>query len=233
MDARSVPKSINKSWWIVYQLGLGASYVTAASLTVSETFRDLSMAHDTRYEEIYSKGLELVAYNFLLTDNSYFQFSALGGSDVRYAFYPNPFIEAEAGENTLDRLSWLVKLGDLTYEEYLTIISDHHVANRFPMFRYEHSAEEYRAFHHPCAHLHIGHPPRGRWCVTRALTPAAFTMLVLKHHYPEQWQSVGIDSRDADTGNSFETALLKERAALEEIELSLLSAKEKKTFRID
>src|SRR4029077_833791 len=115
-----------------------------------------------------------------------------------------------------ERLSELVQMGYLTHEGYLAIISDNHVSNRYPMFRDEPAEDEYRPFHHPCAHLHIAHPPRGRWCVTRALSPYAFTLLILKHHYTQEWQSVGADEAD-ETGNIFESALVAERRSSPEI----------------
>jgi hypothetical protein len=232
MDARSVQRSIGKAWRAVDSLDLGAAFANPTSLRVSEEFRDLSLSDDARYEDIYRKGIELAHYNFMLTDYSYFQFSWLGKENVRYAFYPNPFAKAVSTPTNLERLRELEDAGWLTHEEYLAILSERHVANRDPMIRYEHAEGEYRAFHHPCAHLHIGHPPRGRWCVTRALTPYAFTMLILKHQYPREWQSCGADQADA-TGNVFETALLNERTSLPEIGPAFLSVLEKRTFRLD
>lgn len=232
MDGRSVQRSISKAWTVVYGLELGAAFANATSLRVSDEFRDLSLYEQSRYEDIYQKGIELAHYNFMLTDYSYFQFSWFGKENVRYAFYPNPFASAVAGLGSIERLRELEEAGWLTHEEYLAILSERHVANRDPMIRYEHAAGEYRAFHHPCAHLHVGHPPRGRWCVARALTPYAFTMLILKHQYPRQWQSCGASEADA-TGNRWETALLQERALLPEIGPDLLTALEKQTFRLD
>src|SRR5262249_50284767 len=156
----------------------------------------------------------------------------IGKENVRYAFYPNPFAKARSAADHHDRLRELVQADYLTHEEYLAIISDHHVSNRYPMFRYEHAEGEYRPFHHPCAHMHIGHPPRGRWCVSRALSPYAFTLLMLKHHYTQEWQSIGADE-SYDTGNRFETDLLRERKSLKEISQTFLSSLEKKTFRLD
>jgi hypothetical protein len=184
MDARSVLRSINKAWNAVDGLGLGAAFANPTSLRVSEEFRDLILAQDARYEDIYRRGIELAYYNFMLADYSFFQFSWFGRESVRYAFYPNPFAKVSSSRADYERLRELEEAGWLTHEEYLAVLSDHHVANRDPMIRYEHAEGEYRAFHHPCAHLHIGRRPRGRWCVTRALTPFAFTMLILKHQYP-------------------------------------------------
>lgn len=233
MDARSVQRSINKAWKTVDDLGVGAAFANPSSLRISDEFRELSLTDTARYEEIYRKGMELVHYNFMLTDYSYFQFSWFGKENVRYAFYPNPFAKSTSTPANLDRLRELEEAGWLTHEEYLAVLSDHHVANRYPMIRYEHTENEYRAFHHPCAHLHIGHPPRGRWCVARALTPFAFTMLVLKHQYPSEWQSCGDDATDITTGNTFETNLLNERRSLHEIDLAFLSLAERRSFRLD
>ena len=65
------------------------------------------------------------------------------------------------------------------------------------------------------------------------LTPFAFTMLMLKHQYPQEWQSVGKNSADATTGNTFETYLLKERRSLQQIALAFFSPIERQTFRFD
>jgi hypothetical protein len=233
MDARSVRRSISKGWTLVDQMGIGSSFAKPTSLDVSDAFRDISLADDSRYEEIYQKGIELVHYNFMLTDYSYFQFSWFGKDNVRYVYYPNPFARERSTMGDTQRLRELEEAGWLTHEEYLSILSDYHVVNRDPMIRYEHAEGEYRAFHHPCAHLHIGHPPRGRWCVARVLTPFAFTMLVLKHQYPQEWQLFGEDRMDSTTGNSFETGLIRERQALNEVPFSFFSITERQTFRFD
>ena len=75
MDGRRLQRSIAKSWRAIHELGLGASFANPVSLPVSTDFRDISLAPDARYEEIYRKGMELVHYNIMLTDYSYFQFS--------------------------------------------------------------------------------------------------------------------------------------------------------------
>ena len=91
MDGRSVQRSIAKGWRAIDDVGLGASFARPVSLPVSEEFRNISLAPGVRYEEIYRKGMELVHYNIMLTDYSYFQFSWFGKENVRYVYYPNPF----------------------------------------------------------------------------------------------------------------------------------------------
>lgn len=233
MDGRRFQRSIAKCWRAIDELGLGASFANPVSLPVSEEFRNISLAPGTRYEDIYRKGMELVHYNIMLTDYSYFQFSWFGRENVRYVYYPNPFAKDRSALVDHERLRTLQEEGWLTLEEYLAILSDFHVANRDPMVRYEHAQNEYRPFHHPCAHLHIGHPPRGRWCVARALTPFAFTLLILKHQYPDEWQLFGDEADDNTTGNTFETNLLNERRSLDEIEVGLFSPAERRSFRFD
>src|SRR5579862_3995665 len=146
MDARSVQRSIIKSWKVVDQMELGRAFANPTSLAVVDAFRDISLAKDARYEEIYRTGIELAHYNFMLTDYSYFQFSWFGKDNVRYAYYPNPFAKERSTLTDHQHLRELEGAGWLTHEECLAVISDHHVANRDPMIRYEHAEDEYRAF---------------------------------------------------------------------------------------
>src|SRR4051812_35829777 len=117
MDARSVQRSINRAWRVIAGLEIGSAFANPTSLRVSEEFRDLSLSENTRYEDIYRKGMELVHYNFMLTDYSYFQFSWFGKENVRYAFYPNPFADSLVAHTSLERLREIEEAGWLTHEE--------------------------------------------------------------------------------------------------------------------
>ena len=89
-------------------------------------------------------GLRLSHYNFLLSDYSFFQFSWSVVDNVRYAYYPNPFIPygEQDGISRLKRLRELLQAEMITYEEYLSILRDAKADPRAPLFRYENAPDQ-------------------------------------------------------------------------------------------
>ena len=229
MELQSALSGIRNSWAVVNSLELGDSFSNPRVLPVNVAFRDVSLGEDVSYEEIYTTGLELVHYNFRLTDYSYFQFSWTGLEDYRYAYYPNPFERGRTTTERLEELRELVRAEMLDLEEFLSLASDRHSVNRLPLLRYEYSTRQYRAFAHPSSHFHIGHPPSGRWAVAKELSPLSFTLLVLKHYYSREWEEMGADPRD-ERGHRLESHLIRERRRLDDVGADCFSADERRSF---
>ncbi len=211
MDRRDVQSGIAKSWTAVQDLSLGETFSNPSPLGVNQEFRDLVLSEDVDYATIYLRGLSLSHYNFLLSDYSFFQFSWSMDNNVRYAYYPNPFATGRKnGIETFKRRRKLVEDGHLTQEEYLSLLHDDQAELRVPLIRYENAPGQHKGLAHPCSHFHIGHHGDNRWALNRILTPVAFTLLVLKQYYGNEWRILG-EAEDDEYGNVFESMLINEK----------------------
>jgi hypothetical protein len=228
MERHEVQRGIRESWAAVVDLKLAESFSTAAPLQVNEEFRELLLSDEVEYTELYLTGLKLQHFNILLTDFSFFQYGVNRDDHVRYAYYPNPFIEPVDASENIPRLRELVEAELITDEEFLAIVNDQRSSNRAAPIRYENAPNDRKPFSHPCSHFHIGHGEGGRWALSRHLTPLAFTLLVLKHYYVAQW--LDGQSLEEQSGNVFEARLIRARAECEEVDETLFSDLEKKCF---
>lgn len=228
MERREVQKGIRESWAAVVDLKLAEAFSTAAPLQVNEEFRELLLSEGTHYTELYLVGLKLQHFNILLTDFSFFQYGISRDDQIRYAYYPNPFVEPVDASESIPRLRELVAADLITNEEFLAIVNDRRTDNRAAPIRYENAPRDRKPFSHPCSHFHIGHGAGGRWALSRYLTPLAFTLLVLKHNYVAEW--LDGESSEEESGNVFEARLIRARVDCEEIGETLFSDLEKKCF---
>jgi hypothetical protein len=194
MDRQTFEKGIAGAWRGVQTLQLGETFSNGGSLVVNAAFRDLILNPDTSYEEIFLYGLRNSYYNFLLSDHSFFQFTWFKDNDIRYAYYPNPYL----GSDVNNLLSYKKRLElfqseFISYEEFLQILGDAVGIGRIPVIRYENAPDQYKEMAHPCSHLHIGLHGDDRWSVRRVLTPNAFVLLVLRNYYGTTWRASEMD----------------------------------------
>lgn len=212
MNREEVRVGISQVWRVAESLGIAEIYSNPIPLPVNDEFRDLILSDSANYIDVYNKALGLSHYNILLSDYSFFQFSIEGDSNVRYAFYPNPY-----SSNSNEYADWfrtrheMVEAGLLTHEEFLSLLADKVGIGSVPLLRYENAPEQRTKLHHPCSHFHIGFHSENRWAVRRVLTPAAFALLVFKQYYGSNWRAVGDDEHD-EIENSFDRILVSEKA---------------------
>ena len=211
MDRNNFEASIGKAWSKAERLNLTETFSNGGSLVVDEEFRNLILRTDSKYEDVFLFGLTRSHYNFLLADHSFFQFTWNAINDVRYAFYPNPYVGA--GTQKLVRYkktSELLAAEFISYEDFLRLLDDERGQGRVPVLRYENAPGQYKALVHPCSHLHIGMHGEDRWAVRRLLSPLAFTMIVLRNYYGAEWGALG--GQNPATGmNVLDEELIQER----------------------
>lgn len=228
MTPADVRSGVRSAWAFVERLELGQSLSSFAPLGVNESFRDLTLDPDRRYEEVYLAGLEASHYNFILNDYSYFQFSCDVRDEFRFAYIPNPFLSPNAA-GELSGLQEYLREGALTVDEYLQRISDLRAGQAPPPIRYENSPKQYKKFIHPQSHFHLGHHGENRWPVERELTVSAFTTLIIKHFYGSYWNASA--HKDALTGkNKLEDVLTAEKAACAPVSVARFSDEERAQF---
>lgn len=212
MKRSELESGIVRSWDFLVELGLAETFSNPGSLEVDSEFRNVVLRSDARHGEIYFAGLKFQCYNILLSDYSYLQYSWEKEDHFRYAFYPNPFIsKSHEAERNFAKKRKLVQEGALTEEEWLALLATDENEGYIPILRYENSPGQYRGFAHPCSHLHIGTHGENRWAFQRILSPLAFSMLVVKQYYSEEWAVHGENAEDRDFRNRFERDLVEEK----------------------
>lgn len=160
--------------------------VTHNSLRASKDFKSAALGFDT-YRKIYDVGVANQDFNFMLEDNSFFQFTEkVKNEEVRLAFYPNPY---SFSEFSIQKKEWmkLFEVGELSQIELEQVLLEEEFSNDIPVIRYDLSLNQYCANYHPAAHFHIGFNSNSRWPVRRILTPYAFFLKILFHYYHELW----------------------------------------------
>lgn len=211
MNRASVRAGVRRAWAFVERLRLAQNVSAFEPLGVNEVFRDFALDPSRRYEEVYLAGLGQAHYNFILEDFGYFQFSCMADDEVRYAYFPNPFVSTDSG-HALAEMREYVDEGILSIEEYLQHIGEMRGGQYQTPIRYENSVSQYVELTHPTSHFHFGHHADNRWPVSRTLSPTAFTAIVAKQFYPHAWSDPR--HRDRVTGaNDLERVLSAEKAA--------------------
>ena len=157
------------------------------------SYEFLNVIFDTDYELIYKTAMKHSDYDFLLEDDSFFQFSAKKGNKnlkdgkLRYAYYPNPREYATYLEFLSENNLKYEECGECFLEEYTQYISEAKLKNAITPIRYDYDYSQYDSDSHPISHLHIGLEQSIRIPLARVLTPQEFTILVLRNVYFEQW----------------------------------------------
>ncbi|QVM89727.1 DUF2290 domain-containing protein [Pseudomonas entomophila] len=230
MTREDVITGIANAWRIAEKLTISEIFSNPAPLPINHEFRDIILSPQATYIDVYNKALKLSHYNILLSDYSFFQFSIEGENNVRYAFYPNPYVSnGDEYHNWFESRQEMVQAGMLGHEEFLSLLSDKVGIGSVPLLRYENAPAQRTKFHHPCSHFHIGFHSENRWAVRRLLTPSAFALLVYKHYYGANWRTAG-DDDDAHVSNSLERILIDEKTRCNIIHDDLFDAIEERTF---
>lgn len=229
MNRHDVENGIHRSWSFLEALALAESFSNPGILPINEEFRDISLDISTKYTSLYLTGLRLSHYNVLLSDHSFLQFGGEDGSNLRYAYYPNPFASPGEGIAKFKKIRELFDADLITLEQYHALLNDAQPELRVPLMRYENAPSQWRALKHPCSHFHIGHHSDNRWALKRILTPLAFTMIIAKQYYPDEWTLAdGIDENNFE--NSLEGKLIAERQNCQIIGDDLFTDPEERSF---
>ncbi|WP_070120434.1 DUF2290 domain-containing protein [Bacillus marinisedimentorum] len=159
----------------------------------SESFLQVFQKND--YSKIYRTAMENNDYDFLLTDDSFFQFSCtpkegnLEHGSIRYAYYENPR-NYPTYEEFIETIGFSYEqCRDEFQNEYEQSIAEAKLKNTVTPIRYDYDFQLYEPIHHPISHIHIGHNNELRLPSDKILTPAKFVNFVLQNTYRRQWKS--------------------------------------------
>lgn len=206
MDKGELAAQIRKTWEYSKAVGVGEIFSNPSALEPSDEFRSMSVDESVSYEELYLRGLRGGEYNISFKDFSFLQYG-LGReeNDVRYAYYPNPFLGAAPDAVAeVTEMQEYVSEGIIDVDEFLQRVAELRKPRHPPLVRYEYSKSQYVEESHPCSHLHLGFHGENRWPVRRHLSAHAFTLLIMRIFYGEFWGAAcrvrhGQDDLDMDS----------------------------------
>ena len=233
MNESDIAKSIKKSWFYIKAVGIDELFSNPSPVSVSEEFKKIALSEKSTYEELYLSGLSGSNYNIILADYSFMQFGGRSSENLRYAYYPNPFLGASRNAIAeLTELRTYVDEGVLDFDEYLHRVSDLRYSQHPPLLRYENAPDQYVDLIHPSSHLHIGHHAQNRWPVRRVLTPDAFTLLILKLFYADFWNESG-SIEVGDTQHIIEDVYISSKQDCRIVPDDFFSEKAKRQFFLE
>jgi hypothetical protein len=155
-----------------------------------------------QYYEAYDIGINNLDYDYLLIDDSFFQFSftnvQLEEPILRYAYYPNPFntitYEQYLKINDLD----IETVGDAFLHDYEQEMSEAREKEDYFLIRYDCSFREYEEGIHSFSHIHVGYKETISIPTNLLLTPHSFSLLVLKMCYYRHWRKKIESNKDCE-----------------------------------
>lgn len=154
----------------------------------------ISVSQEEEYEKIYKIAIEKGDYDFLLKDDSFFQFSCeLNNSNgkltkLRYAYYQNPRAYPTYEEFLKDIFNTEIEqCGEIFQFEYEQMIAEAKINRGVCPIRYDYDYELYQGMYHSISHIHIGHNNEVRIAVNKMLTPEKFALFVLRNIYYDVW----------------------------------------------
>ena len=162
---------------------------------VSDEFKKASLSN--KYYEAYKIGLENYDFDFLLNDESYFQFQYInkeGILEIRYAYFQNPFEyltyeEYLENEIDLDEINESIEsIGNIFEVEYNQFLNEQELTSNYSTIRYDSDFKNYKPILHSVSHIHIGHLNNIRIPLDKILSPLRFVLFTLKHIYYHNWK---------------------------------------------
>lgn len=164
---------------------------------VSAEFKSNSIKED--YFKCYSSGLKNLDYDFLLEDESYFQFEYDNSGknlEVRYAFFQNP-VDYKSYEEFITEViissglaSSIEEAGSIFEPEYKQFLNEQEIKNKYLTVRYDVDYPNYYPIVHSVSHLHIGHQNHLRIPVNKFITPLRFAVFIIKNVYYREWKTI-------------------------------------------
>lgn len=158
------------------------------------------------YIDIYKNARKNYDYDFLIEDNSFFQFTYVLKEQkirkLRYAFYECPFNVLSydlflTNVVCLDK-DEIEKCGLELYDEYQQYISEGNIKSNILSLRYDYDETLYNGLIHPVSHLHIGLNNEIRIPINSLLSPKCFASQTIKYIYYNDWKEAISDKEKLD-----------------------------------
>ena len=164
-------------------------YFTFSPSKFSKEFFEVSQTNN--YSKIYKTAREKYDYDFLLIDQSIFQFSCEENNEqiiqIRYAFYEPPTMIPTYEEFLEDNELDYFEVGDAFFQDYEQAMAEAKIKISVTPIRYDYDVLLYKGLEHSASHFHIGHNNEIRIPTKYILSPKAFVGFVIKQVYRKQW----------------------------------------------
>lgn len=181
---------------------------------VSQEFKTASQK--ASYLDIYQCAIRNFDYDFLLHDDSFFQFSFRGNSSefpsMRFAYFQNPYDYKSYKDFILELrdLGYInnetdEEIGEIFWEDYQQYLSEQDINSSSVSIRYDVDLKNYSPLIHSVSHFHIGHRNDVRIPCDRVVTPLKFVIFVIKHAYYHVWKQL-VESGSEPLLNSLKNA---------------------------
>ncbi|MDR6195894.1 DUF2290 domain-containing protein [Siphonobacter sp. SORGH_AS_0500] len=164
---------------------------------VSPEFKRISQKRD--YFLTYKTAIKNFDYDFLLEDQSIFQFSytCVEGAifNFRYAFFQNPqeyvsYQDFLLSHDLINDFQTVEDVGAMFYSEYEQFLTEQQINTSSTSIRYDLDFKNYSPLIHSTSHIHIGNYNDIRIPCDKIITPYKFTLFVLKHCYYYKWKEL-------------------------------------------
>jgi hypothetical protein len=220
MNQKEFSTNIRLSAELFSTLGLMGSVSTYHSLTAPDEVKRVATEKGAHYQDIYITSLTHNAHNFILKDYSFFQFNFQAEDELRYGYYPNPYVSGNHEDDYYIDAAW--EDGVDSEEISQALIESRYYCHK-PLIRCEVSREQYKKFTHPASHFHFGTHGDSRWQSNVILTPLTFSLMIAKLYYPTEWNAIGAEGAKPPYINVFDEVLVKRRAECRPLPADLLN----------
>lgn len=173
----------------------------------------------------YKTAMEQKDYDFVLKDDSFFQFTYSNDKfkNLRFAYYENPYNYASYTDFLNFELeSSYEECGDLFLADYEQYVSEAKIKNAIVPLRYDFDGDSkrYKELIHTGSHIHMGHNNEIRLPTKQLLTPLGFSIFVLRNKYP-------LEYKNALENTELRYKILKEKESFKESDDALFNDNDK------
>ncbi|TYQ13103.1 UNVERIFIED_CONTAM: hypothetical protein Cloal_4152 [Acetivibrio alkalicellulosi] len=173
------------------------------SITIDK-FSDefIKISQKTEYDILYKTAMKYGDYDYILTDDSFFQFSCtlnnedLETGSIRYAYFQNPREYPTYNDFLKENGFSYHDCGDELLFEYEQEIAESKFRAVIYPIRYDYDYKLYKPIHHAISHLHIGHESNIRITLSKIITPEKFVIFVLRNIYRKHWSKAFNNSQE-------------------------------------
>ncbi len=159
---------------------------------VSDDFKKAS--NKSSYFDVYKIAVRNFDYDFLLRDESFFQFEFKPNPkfdnfpEIRFAFFQNPQ-EYKTYQEYLAELDLKEEEAkDAFWEEYEQFLTEQELNTSATTIRFDTDLANYKPLIHSVAHIHIGFNNNIRIPTDKIISPLMFALFVIKQVYLLDWK---------------------------------------------
>lgn len=196
MNEAKIKDSIYRAIKLLKEINLYSNENRSRKFTLDKhkfSDRFISASQTDDYNLIYKIGMEDAAYDILLKDNSFLQFSMeIENSKnnefkLRYAYYQSPN-KVKSYEGFLESIGLdYDECGDTFLNDYDQYVWEGQINKGACPIRYDFDYELYKGLNHSISHIHIGHNNEVRISTGKILLPEKFILFIIRNVYPNIW----------------------------------------------